>query len=171
MAESEANDFEITIKSLELVFETSSPLQLRNGLFGVAFQVRMVSGSVKAKNKTSQESIPLSGSTFGAGTGRLEQTGDTILLSVPNLAQSFSIFARNNQSFPLRLELGFVTNLFASIDLTKGRNIRSNPSLEPSARSASRDQSSETSEDNLGLSRSEERRVGKECRSRWSPYH
>ena len=26
--------------------------------------------------------------------------------------------------------------------------------------------------DNLGnLSRSEERRVGKECRSRWSPYH
>src|SRR5688572_32067767 len=23
----------------------------------------------------------------------------------------------------------------------------------------------------LGLSRSEERRVGKECRSRWSPYH
>src|SRR2546430_12442740 len=24
---------------------------------------------------------------------------------------------------------------------------------------------------NLGRSRSEERRVGKECRSRWSPYH
>ena len=24
---------------------------------------------------------------------------------------------------------------------------------------------------NVGLSRSEERRVGKECRSRWSPYH
>ena len=23
----------------------------------------------------------------------------------------------------------------------------------------------------LGVSRSEERRVGKECRSRWSPYH
>ena len=23
----------------------------------------------------------------------------------------------------------------------------------------------------VGLSRSEERRVGKECRSRWSPYH
>ena len=23
----------------------------------------------------------------------------------------------------------------------------------------------------LGLARSEERRVGKECRSRWSPYH
>ena len=23
----------------------------------------------------------------------------------------------------------------------------------------------------IGLSRSEERRVGKECRSRWSPYH
>ena len=23
----------------------------------------------------------------------------------------------------------------------------------------------------LGLDRSEERRVGKECRSRWSPYH
>ena len=23
----------------------------------------------------------------------------------------------------------------------------------------------------LGISRSEERRVGKECRSRWSPYH
>ena len=23
----------------------------------------------------------------------------------------------------------------------------------------------------LGLKRSEERRVGKECRSRWSPYH
>src|SRR2546426_9649540 len=26
-------------------------------------------------------------------------------------------------------------------------------------------------ERNLGLIRSEERRVGKECRSRWSPYH
>ena len=25
--------------------------------------------------------------------------------------------------------------------------------------------------DNLGTTRSEERRVGKECRSRWSPYH
>ena len=25
--------------------------------------------------------------------------------------------------------------------------------------------------DGLNLSRSEERRVGKECRSRWSPYH
>ena len=25
--------------------------------------------------------------------------------------------------------------------------------------------------DDLGLTRSEERRVGKECRSRWSPYH
>src|SRR2546422_8338034 len=25
--------------------------------------------------------------------------------------------------------------------------------------------------DNLSLMRSEERRVGKECRSRWSPYH
>ena len=24
---------------------------------------------------------------------------------------------------------------------------------------------------NLGFGRSEERRVGKECRSRWSPYH
>ena len=24
---------------------------------------------------------------------------------------------------------------------------------------------------NIGLTRSEERRVGKECRSRWSPYH
>ena len=24
---------------------------------------------------------------------------------------------------------------------------------------------------NVGHSRSEERRVGKECRSRWSPYH
>ena len=24
---------------------------------------------------------------------------------------------------------------------------------------------------NLGIGRSEERRVGKECRSRWSPYH
>ena len=23
----------------------------------------------------------------------------------------------------------------------------------------------------LGIARSEERRVGKECRSRWSPYH
>ena len=23
----------------------------------------------------------------------------------------------------------------------------------------------------IGVSRSEERRVGKECRSRWSPYH
>ena len=23
----------------------------------------------------------------------------------------------------------------------------------------------------IGMSRSEERRVGKECRSRWSPYH
>ena len=23
----------------------------------------------------------------------------------------------------------------------------------------------------IGLARSEERRVGKECRSRWSPYH
>ena len=26
-------------------------------------------------------------------------------------------------------------------------------------------------EDQLGDARSEERRVGKECRSRWSPYH
>ena len=26
-------------------------------------------------------------------------------------------------------------------------------------------------DDELGYSRSEERRVGKECRSRWSPYH
>ena len=28
-----------------------------------------------------------------------------------------------------------------------------------------------TSNENLNGSRSEERRVGKECRSRWSPYH
>ena len=28
-----------------------------------------------------------------------------------------------------------------------------------------------TATDALELSRSEERRVGKECRSRWSPYH
>ena len=27
------------------------------------------------------------------------------------------------------------------------------------------------SKDNFRLTRSEERRVGKECRSRWSPYH
>ena len=27
------------------------------------------------------------------------------------------------------------------------------------------------SEGDTGLTRSEERRVGKECRSRWSPYH
>ena len=26
-------------------------------------------------------------------------------------------------------------------------------------------------EKDVGLARSEERRVGKECRSRWSPYH
>ena len=26
-------------------------------------------------------------------------------------------------------------------------------------------------EDNILINRSEERRVGKECRSRWSPYH
>ena len=29
----------------------------------------------------------------------------------------------------------------------------------------------ETSDMYLGAARSEERRVGKECRSRWSPYH
>ena len=29
----------------------------------------------------------------------------------------------------------------------------------------------ETVEKILAVSRSEERRVGKECRSRWSPYH
>ena len=29
----------------------------------------------------------------------------------------------------------------------------------------------EANECNIGLLRSEERRVGKECRSRWSPYH
>ena len=28
-----------------------------------------------------------------------------------------------------------------------------------------------SSENVIGLTRSEERRVGKECRSRWSPYH
>ena len=27
------------------------------------------------------------------------------------------------------------------------------------------------SDDDFGVMRSEERRVGKECRSRWSPYH
>ena len=29
----------------------------------------------------------------------------------------------------------------------------------------------EVAADDMGLLRSEERRVGKECRSRWSPYH
>src|SRR3712207_7959335 len=31
--------------------------------------------------------------------------------------------------------------------------------------------SDESKKNRWGLSRSEERRVGKECRSRWSPYH
>src|SRR5882757_4778045 len=33
------------------------------------------------------------------------------------------------------------------------------------------DMLAELRDDNLQLARSEERRVGKECRSRWSPYH
>src|SRR3989441_6415931 len=35
----------------------------------------------------------------------------------------------------------------------------------------SHDQSDEQDAGQAGLTRSEERRVGKECRSRWSPYH
>ncbi len=33
------------------------------------------------------------------------------------------------------------------------------------------DRTSDNPLDNINLFRSEERRVGKECRSRWSPYH
>ena len=33
------------------------------------------------------------------------------------------------------------------------------------------DNNSENSSEDMGTGRSEERRVGKECRSRWSPYH
>ena len=36
---------------------------------------------------------------------------------------------------------------------------------------ANADARTTTSRSNLSNSRSEERRVGKECRSRWSPYH
>ena len=35
----------------------------------------------------------------------------------------------------------------------------------------SSDNRQDRSQHNLALTRSEERRVGKECRSRWSPYH
>ena len=36
---------------------------------------------------------------------------------------------------------------------------------------ASKTAASQLGSGHLGLARSEERRVGKECRSRWSPYH
>ena len=41
---------------------------------------------------------------------------------------------------------------------------------ESTMQDANEDESVEEGE-NVGADRSEERRVGKECRSRWSPYH
>ena len=38
-------------------------------------------------------------------------------------------------------------------------------------RNTRRLQTSDQVNDNINIARSEERRVGKECRSRWSPYH
>ena len=48
-------------------------------------------------------------------------------------------------------------------------NVRNN--IDPTKKPVPTEQTDEYKEDNSFRERSEERRVGKECRSRWSPYH
>src|SRR3712207_9540743 len=53
-------------------------------------------------------------------------------------------------------------------DLTRGLGAGANPEV---GRQAAEEHREEIEEVLKGADRSEERRVGKECRSRWSPYH
>ena len=63
-----------------------------------------------------------------------------------------TLVERNMRKEDLRLAAGLTTNMIANMG--KGKNI----SMETLVRICE-------------ALRSEERRVGKECRSRWSPYH
>lgn len=117
VADSRMNDLELTLKSLRIKLETSAPLRLHNGQFGAAFQMEIINGTASAKNRTSVESMDLTGSTFGAASGRIEQKDDnSILISVPDLTFSFGVSPGSNDSFPLRLELRFNANLFAEVE-------------------------------------------------------
>ena len=64
-----------------------------------------------------------------------------------------------------------VRALVDSSEVAKASANASESSLTDSFAAASETESSEDAEVSLASSRSEERRVGKECRSRWSPYH
>ena len=79
---------------------------------------------------------------------------------------------------PYRLEVtaqGFKTYAQTDILLQVGNNVQINASLQVGAISENIEVKSQASmvetKDNAVSQRSEERRVGKECRSRWSPYH
>eukprot|EP00210_Caulerpa_lentillifera_P002563 g2458.t1 len=125
VADSERNDLEVTLESLKIKLETSAPLRLHNNQFGVAFQVSILAGTVSANNQTSVHSMDLRGSAVGAGSGRIEEEEDKILLSIPDLSFSFSLSPRGNDSFPVRLELRFTANMFTEVDFTP--NIVSSP--------------------------------------------
>src|SRR3712207_9210032 len=74
--------------------------------------------------------------------------------------------AKRNPSHQPSASLAFLVNRGALV----GRGI---PEIEASSRIRSKRRSAEEEPTPLSLTtqRSEERRVGKECRSRWSPYH
>lgn len=61
------------LSTAKVHFETSMPLQLFKGQFGVAFKIKMVEGVMVAKNSTFKYSASLQGmSTNGASSGSIK---------------------------------------------------------------------------------------------------
>ncbi|GMH35907.1 hypothetical protein BSKO_03775 [Bryopsis sp. KO-2023] len=107
-------EMDITLSGIKVVFETSMPLRLFDGAFGVAFKINLVGGTILAKNSTSEYTLKLGGmSAHGAASGEISVNGDDVMLSVPNLSYTFDTAQVGGTAAPVRAILSFTSNITA----------------------------------------------------------
>src|SRR2546430_17640237 len=111
-----------------------------------------------------------------ASVVRLMQTKEIPVLAMKDLIKPARTFALSAASFIFSAIAAVL--VITALAACAGRSVSSAPKPnppDPSAlawnKDAKKTMQAFGSEDELKIYRSEERRVGKECRSRWSPYH
>jgi len=102
---------------------------------------------------------------------KLQMRQGQSLVMTPQLQQAIKLLQLSNLELSEFVETELESNpLLSRDDNNEDRpDARDEPRDQPQEQSSAQDQSS--GEPERDTDRSEERRVGKECRSRWSPYH
>src|SRR3990167_8850631 len=104
------------------------------------------------------------------GKPKMRQAATTVT-RIPNISQVLATARRTRLLTTLSLSIASTGQAAASKEVHASHNVIWAIQLKSIRRRPAGVRWSHEGEGPYGLGRSEERRVGKECRSRWSPYH